>query len=95
MSALSKEFLQNIGVELDDSTYQAFAQHFDETLSQRIIDEIIDSLDEAQLAQFNALKDSDDQLWNWVQANVTDLGEIIQEEVDILLGDIAESADEI
>jgi len=96
MSALTKEFLESIGVQLDDATYQAFAEHFDETLSSRVIDSIINNLDDEQLEQFAAMRDSsEDELWQWVQANVPELSEIIQDEVDILLGDLAESADSI
>lgn len=96
MSALTKEFLESIDIHLDDTAFTAFAEHFDATLQERIIAEIVDELDDEQLDQLEQLKDSDgDQLWSWVQANVTDLSEIIQDEVDILLGDVAENADHI
>jgi len=96
MNALTKEFLESIGITLDDTTYQAFAEHFDETLNQRIIESIVDSLDDEQLARFATLRDSgDDELWQWLQTNVPELGDIIQDEIDILLGDLAESADDI
>lgn len=93
---LSKGFLLNIGIEFDDATYAAFATHFEDTLSQRIIDEIIDTLDEARIVEFNQMQDaSSEQLWQWVQVNVPELPEIIQEEVDILLGELAENAEHI
>jgi hypothetical protein len=96
MSTLSKDFLQSIGINLDDSTFIAFSEHFDATLKERIISDIVDELDDEQLGQLEQLKNSDgDQIWHWIQTNVTDLSEIIQEEVDILLGDVAENADHI
>ena len=96
MSALTKEFLESIGIQLDDTTFTAFAEHFDATLKDRIITDIIDELDDEQLVQLERLKDSDgDQLWHWIQTNVTDLSDIIQEEVDILLGELAENTDHI
>ena len=96
MSTLTKEFLQSIGINLDDTAFTAFAEHFDTTLQERIISDIIDELDDEQLIQLEQLKNSDgDQVWHWIQTNVTDLSEIIQEEVDILLGDVAENADHI
>ena len=96
MTSLPKDFLRSIGIELDDATYAVFAEHFEETLSQRIIDEIIDELDDAQLEQFNQLQNADSaQLWRWIQTNVPELPEIIQEEVDILLGELAENAEHI
>lgn len=96
MNTLSKEFLQSIGIELDDTAYLAFTEHFDTTLSTRIINEIIDSLDETQIAQFNQLQSADsNQLWEWVRANVPELSDIIQDEINILLGDLAENSDQI
>ena len=96
MSLLPKTLLQDIGIELDDATYAVFAEHFETTLSQRIIDEIIDTLDEAQIDTFNQMQGaSSDQLWQWVQASVPELPEIIQQEVDILLGELAENAEHI
>jgi hypothetical protein len=96
MSALTKEFLESIGIQLDDATFVAFAEHFDTTLKDRIITDIIDELDDEKLIQLEQLKNSDgSQLWHWVQTNVTDLSDIIQEEVDILLGELAENADHI
>ncbi len=94
MSVISKQFLSTIGIELDDQTYQAFVEHFDETLSERIIDEIIDSLSDEQVEQLaQAQNAGGDQLWQWLQAAVPDLSEIIQQEIDILLGDLAEDSD--
>ena len=96
MNTLSREFLQSIDIELDDASYAAFTEHFDTTLSNRIIEEVVDSLDETQAAEFIKLKSADsNQLWQWLQVNVPDLNEIIQDEIDILLGDLAENSDKI
>ena len=96
MTSLPKDFLSDIGIELDNATYVVFAEHFEDTLSQRIIDEIIDTLDEARIVEFNQMQNaSSEHLWQWVQTNVPELPEIIQEEVDILLGELAENAEHI
>lgn len=97
MSIVSKEFLSSIGVILDDQSYSVFAAHFDETLIDRIIESILDILEDEQVDQLAELKDSADSeaLWQWVQSAVPELGEIIQEEIDILLGEIAENSDRI
>ncbi len=96
MGTLTKEFLESIDIHIDDTTFAAFATHFDETLKDRILTEIIDELDDEQLAQLELLKNTDgDHVWHWVQENILDLSEIIQEEVDILLGELAENADHI
>lgn len=96
MSALTNEFLESIGINLNKETFVEFSSHFDETLKERILSDIIDELSEDQLIEFEQLKDVDgDHVWHWIQNNVKDLKDIIQEEVDILLGELAENSDEI
>lgn len=96
MSALTNEFLESIGINLNQETFVEFSSHFDETLKERILSDIIDELSDDQLIEFEQLKDVDgDHVWHWIQNNVKDLKDIIQEEVDILLGELAENSDQI
>ena len=97
MALLSKQFLNTLGIELDDASSEASSQHFEDTLNSRVIEEIIDILEDDQLEQLTALRDNgdDEALQNWLVENVSDLSEIIQDEVAILLGEIVENSDEI
>lgn len=96
MSSLSKEFLESLGITLDDATYTHFVNHFDDTLREQIIDSIIDNLTDEQLEAFSHLpQDNEQELWSWLQTNIPDLGEIVQDEIDILLGELAENSDQI
>lgn len=91
---LNKKFLEDIGVTLDDQTYAALSQHYEETLNDRVISEIVDELDERQLGELNNLKDGrTDILQQWLQENVPQLDEIIEDEIAILFGEIAENSD--
>ncbi|MDQ5932618.1 MAG: hypothetical protein QG649_703 [Patescibacteria group bacterium] len=93
---LSKKFLDSIGVSLDESTYRALEQHSQESLQARIIEAVIDLLDEQQLEDLQALRLSGQfEMETWLQANVPDLNYIIEDEIAILLGDIAESSDKL
>lgn len=93
---LNKQFLSDIGVVLDDQTYKALSEHYEETLNNRIIEAITDDLDEHQLEELSRLKNTDEQsLQAWLATNVPQLDEIIEGEVAVLMGDIAESADDI
>ncbi|USN96567.1 MAG: hypothetical protein H6797_05925 [Candidatus Nomurabacteria bacterium] len=98
MSLLNKQFLQSLGIELDDQTFEAFDEHFEATLQERVVDAIVDGLDEQQLEQLSAVREQGGDavaMQTWLQANVPDLSQIVQSEVDILLGDLAESGDHI
>ena len=93
---LSRQFLASIGVVLDEQTYQALSEHYEDTLNDRIIESVIGELDERQLEGLRRLKGANTSaLQKWLTVNVPSLDEIIETEVAILMGDIAESADSI
>lgn len=90
---LDKAFLNEIGVILDDEAYASFSEHYEDHLRERVVDEITSELNEAQLAELHAFeKKSDEELQAWLKTNVPQLKEIIEDEVAILLGDIAEDS---
>lgn len=90
---LNKEFLSELGVTLDESAYAAFSEHYEDHLRERVIDEITSELNETQLAELHSFESkSDEELQTWLKANVPQLKEIIEDEVAILLGDIAEDS---
>ncbi len=96
MSILTKEFLEQIGIYLDDESIAKLSESVEEELYQRVIKEIIELSDDdiiAELSKLNDMSDSDAQ--SWLQANVEDLDEIVNDEIAILLGDLAENADNI
>ncbi len=96
MPVLTQQFLQNIGIDLDEQTRTAFSEHFEETLGNRVVDAIVDMLEEKQLEELAALRDSsDEQLQAWLQTNVPELKEIIEDEVAILMGELVENSDKV
>ncbi len=96
MALLDKTFLTDLGIILTDEDYQALAKHFETTLHERVINEIIEELNPDQAEELATLQNSDDAtVQQWLQANVPDLADIVSDEVDILLGEIAENSEGI
>ena len=96
MPILTKTVLQNIGIVLSDEDYESLSEHFESTLNERVIDEIALELTPEQAAELATLEHADDAtVSQWLQANVPDLGEIISDEVDILLGELAEGGGDL
>ena len=92
----SKEFLASLGISLDDSTYTLFDNHVEQTLNERVIESMADELTDEQLVELGQLDMSDHAiLQHWLVANVTELNAIIEDEVAILLGEIAENSQSI
>jgi hypothetical protein len=93
---LSKQFLSDIGVAIDDHAYEALSEHYAGTLHERVITEITNELDEDALSELSTLREgSPEQLQQWLQINVPQLDEIVQDETAILLGELAENAESI
>ncbi|MGB4762685.1 MAG: DUF5663 domain-containing protein [Candidatus Saccharimonas sp.] len=96
MSVITHQFIQDLGLELDEETFASLAEHADTTLRERILNEIVEELTPEQAEELATLDGVEDEtLQQWLVNNVPDLQEIVADEVDILLGEIAEGSDTI
>ena len=80
--------LASVAKQADDEQYEA-------ELDNRIVNEIVDELDTEQLRELTRFKDNGDDagLQRWLIENVPDLDKIVEEEMAILLGEIAENSE--
>ena len=94
---ITREILEAMGIGLPVGEEEQFVAHVNETLAQRIGDDIAESLDDDQLDEMLAIQKTGDtvKLTEWLSANVPDLSEIANNERDILLGEIADNADAV
>lgn len=96
MALLSREFLEQLGIQLDDQNYAALSAHFETTLYERVIAEIGEELTPEQAAELANLQSADDtSIQQWLTTNVPELQDIVSDEIDILLGEIAENSEQI
>lgn len=96
MSLLSRSFLQSIGIHLDQENYTSLAKHFEDELYQRVIEEVVAEITPEQAEQLASLQgENDEAVQQWLTTNVPDLAEIVSDEIDILLGEIAESGEKL
>jgi hypothetical protein len=94
---ITPEMLAMTGIEIGDDEVEAYLIHLNDQLTERIGESVTNSLSEDQLKELSELQDTstDEELNQWLQKNVKELDAIIQDEIDILLGDAAENSDEI
>lgn len=95
---ITKVQLNSVGINLPDDQAQALIQHVEETVNERISEEIVDSLDDAQLAELVALQDDDvpaEQLEAWIRERVPEYDEIVEDNVTIVLGELVENSEAI
>ena len=95
MTVITRQLLADIGISLDDAAYVQFTEQYEAELDNRIVNEIVDELDTEQLRELTRFKDSGDdaELQRWLVENVPDLDKIVEEEMAILLGEIAENSE--
>lgn len=89
--------LAEAGVNLPEDQIPELLDHLNEELEERIGEEITNTLDDEKLEALVQLQENgtDEEVSNWLQANVPELEQIVQDEIDILLGEIAENAEEL
>ena len=94
MTVITRQLLADIGISLDDAAYVQVTEQYEAELDNRIVNEIVDELDTEQLRELTRFKDSGDDagLQRWLVENVPDLDKIVEEEMAILLGEIAENS---
>ena len=94
---ITRELLEQSGIDLGGQDVEALLDHLNETLDERVGAEVASSLDDDKLKEVADLQESgtDQQLVDWMQANVPQLAEITKDEIDILLGELAENADDL
>jgi len=94
---ITEDTLKKLGINLEGQDVASLLTHLNDTLEERVGVEITDSLDDSQLKILLDLQEkaSEEQVGQWLQQNVPEFEQIIQDETDILLGELAESSDGI
>lgn len=94
---ITKALLDSAGISVKPEDEATLLDHLNTTLQERVGLEITDSLDDEQLEALATLQENGgaEAVQQWLTDNVPELGDIVKDEIDILLGEIAENADGI
>jgi hypothetical protein len=94
---ITKQVLDEAGINLSDQDVDALLAHLNQTLEERVGTEITESLNDEQLTALLELQENgtDEEVGAWLSKNVPELEQITQDEIDILLGELSENADNI
>lgn len=91
---ITKDLLAGMGIKLEGAEMDALVEQSNATLQERIGAEITLSLDDEKLQELIKLQTSNpDAVEKWLTDNIPELTEIIEDERDILLGEIVENTD--
>lgn len=95
---VTKAQLNSIGISLPDDQMQALIQHVEETINERISEEVVESLSDDQLKELVELQTgnvSAEEIDAWIRKHVPEYDQIIEDNVAIVLGELVENSDAI
>lgn len=97
MTYITPEILHQLGIHKSEAEEKALIEHFEQTLNERVGATITDLLDDEQVEQLMDLTDKGDAeaTTMWLQKNVPEYDELVKDEYDILMGELAENADKM
>ncbi len=92
MEYITREDLTTLGIELPEEQVAEFLQHANDTLAERVGAEITESLTDEEIEEMVAVQEAGDDtaLQAWLIEHVPELKEIVQDEVDIFVAEIAQ-----
>jgi hypothetical protein len=93
---ITQSTLETLGIDLTGEDVEALLDDLNETLQERVGTEITQSLTEKQLTELVDMQESasEEAIGAWLEKNIPDMPQIIQNEIDILIGEIVEDDDE-
>ena len=98
VTIVTKAQLNSIGINLPEDQMQALIHHIEDTINSQIGEEIVESLDDDQLKELVQMQDNDasaEEIDAWIRARVPEYDEIIEDNVAIVLGELADNSDAI
>lgn len=92
MITITPETLQELGIELGDAT-EEFMQELNQQINERVGAALLELLDDEEAKELIKVSEGGDDAatTEWIVTHVPDYKEVVQDEVDILLGELAQS----
>ena len=93
---ITKESLLAAGIDLEGQDVESLLIEVNTTLEERVGSEITESLTEAQLKTLIDMQEkaTDEEIGEWLSKNVPEFERIVQEEIDTILDELADSQDD-
>lgn len=96
-SYITLEQLREIGVTLEGEELESLLIHLNTTVEERVGADIAMSLDNEKLDELLILQETadDEKLHDWITKNIPDSEKVIKDVIDITLGELADSANDL
>ncbi len=94
---ITPEMLASTGIMIKDEDVVSYLDHLNEMLNERIGETIAENLTDEEIDILADLQEtaSEETLGDWLAKHIPDLDDLIDDEIDILLGEAAENSNKI
>jgi len=94
MITITPTMLTELGINLSDLDTENFISHIQETLEERVGLAITELLDDAEVTQLMQLTEAGNEAATdqWLSQALPEYKDVIQDEFDILMGEVAQLA---
>lgn len=94
---ITEATLNEMGIILDAEKMTSLLSHLDDELNERVGTALLEELSSEQVDEYNKLSETADevQIGEWLSSKIPDYKQIVQDEIDIMLGSVAEKAEEL
>ena len=94
---ITPEMLASTGIMIKDEDVVAYLDHLNEMLNERIGETIAENLTDEEIDILADLQEtaSEETLGDWLAKRIPDLDDLIDDEINILLGEAAENSNKI
>lgn len=94
---ITEATLNEMGIILDAEKMTSLLGHLDDELNERVGTALLEELSSEQIDEYNKLSETsdDDQIGEWLSLKIPEYKQIVQDEIDIMLGSVAEKAEEL
>lgn len=94
---ITEETLQAFNVTLEGQDKTLLLEHLNETLQERVGTEVAATLSKAKMEELLDKQESlnDEEMGAWLMQNVPELPQIVEDEINILMGELNENSDAI
>ena len=90
---ITKESIESLGLDFGNQDLDALVEQINAKLNKLISDEITEELDSQS---YNILLEmgktaNKDEIFTWLKQNIPEFDQIVQDNIDIVLGDLADN----
>jgi len=96
-NTITENDLHKLGIDLIGNELTSLLDHLNEELNDRVGESILRELSDDQIDEYNEIMKTDDDniIGGWILKQIPDFQQIVQDEINVVLGEVAEKSTEI